>query len=237
MKIRKYKVGILTAVMVVGMLSGCGSKSTENVIYVSEDNPLTTESKAYFSEAKFMSISLVKRTESEDVDGNTTVSYESYLTSEINLKEDTDETIDYTEALITGELDEEKIKEISFEDAFGIDYAKKSGDEVFLSLLEANGINSNLKDVDYDEESFDALGRKLYELKEDSEVLDDLLEGVSCDEVKSSKVYYQTTELSDENEIPESITAEVVYRIGDVTYTKTVYIEITIFEGEESDEI
>ena len=230
---RKCLIVALAAITLLGTISGCGKKESKEAIKVSEDNPITTECENYFANANHISVSVVKRTETNDLDGNSSMTYEKYVTSDINLKDETDSTFDSTEALASGELIEDKIKELSFKEVFGFDYKGKSADGIFNGLMESNEMDTNLKDVTFDDETYDANGRKLYVLNGESSVLKSLLKDTKYDELKSSKVYYQTMKTEAGVEIPENVTAEVEYRIGDVTYKKTVYIEITIYSGEE----
>mgnify|MGYP000703704038 CR=1 FL=1 len=62
-----------------------------------------------------------------------------------------------------------------------------------------------------------------------------MLKGVSYDELFESTVSYQTVKTEDGVVIPDCITATVKYRAGDKTYTKNVFLQVSINNWEETE--
>lgn len=190
--------------------------------------PLSEEGEALFDNAKYLTVEKVIRTTIEDIEGNSNTRYDTYIISDIDLTSGTDQTEDYSEALVGGEFDKEKIQNIDFSDTFGIDYAKKSGWKLYEDLLSENGINGNLDDVIFDEDTYETTKQKLYVLNDRCDILDSMLENVVYDEVLESKVLYQTTESEKGVIIPDSFTVIAQYQKGNQTVTKSLFLQVSI---------
>ncbi|SCW50468.1 hypothetical protein SAMN02910400_01028 [Lachnospiraceae bacterium C10] len=191
--------------------------------------------KEYENADKFV-VELVERTTIETERGFET-EYDRYIVSDVDLKNQTDDTKDYHDALLEsdGEIDE-GVK-LSFKDAFGISYAGKNGRELYESLLKQYGFGEDFNDVTFDEDTNKLTGQNLYVFNEKNDVTDYLLEGEVVDEIVESKVCYQLGDETGGVRLPEYFSASVRYKAGDQVITKSLYLSVLIMDSKEGEEV
>lgn len=190
-----------------------------------------------FEAANNITVEKVVRTTVKNGSGDSETTYDSYLVSDVDLKNRTDNTEDFSVALGSEEYDETKIQTASFADAFGFSYEGLSGLAVHDQLLKAAGFDGDLATVSFDEDTYKMTGQKLYILKDKCTVLKQLIPEDDSVNVLESKAYYQTTEDKDGLILPDYYVAMVRYQQGDNTIEKSLYLQITINNWEEvSDE-
>lgn len=213
--------------------------SVSDLLYRKEQNAkefaLTKDYQEVYEDAEFMTVEKVERTTVEDTDGNSTTTYQTYVVSDLNLKEQKEKTEDYMLALASMEMDDSFVRKVSFEASFGFSFKKRNGYEIWKKLLEQNGFDGNLYKTDYDEETYELTKQNLFWLKDNCSVTKRLLENVSYEEVLDEKVALRTIETEDEIVIPDCLMATIQYRMGEERYTKTMFLQISINDLEETE--
>lgn len=199
---------------------------------IKDVGPLSEDSAAVFTKADYVTIEKVVRTTIDDGDGNSNTSYETYVVSDVNLKEEKDFTSEYTEALAEDEFADGKVKDIDFEKTYGFAYTDQTGLELLEKLLFANGIDGNLSSVTLDKEAEKTIGLKQYVLNEPCSITKQLLENEAYEYVLEEKVFYQTMEQKDGTVIPDYFSAVVQFTDGKQTVTKSVFLQVSINNWE-----
>lgn len=197
---------------------------------------LTKDYQEVFEDADFITVEKAERTTVEDTDGNSTTTYQTYVVSDLNLKEQKEKTEDYMLALASKEIDDSFARKVSFEDSFGFSFKKRNGYEIWKKLLELNGFDGNLYKTDFDEESYDLTKQHLFWLKDNCSVTKRMLANVSYEEVLDEKVSLRTIQTEDEIVIPDCLMATIQYRMGEERYTKTMFLQVSINDLEETEE-
>lgn len=191
----------------------------------------------YFEKAKHITVEKVDRMTVDDLDGNSKTEYFKYLVSDVDFINHSDDTSDYAKALAGEELDDSKVEKTSFIEAFGFSCENKSAWNVLWELLRENGFDQDMSDSTLDETAHELTGQNIYVVNENSSVLDKLIDGITYDELMESKVFYQTRDLENGVIVPDCITAVVQYRIGDETFTRTIFLQVDVndlnVDGEE----
>ena len=236
--------GIVMAVGVGGKEKKESKKQTDanvsDLLYRKEQNAkefaLTKDYQEVFEDADFISVEKAERTTVEDTDGNSTTTYQTYIVSDLNLKEQKEKTEDYMLALASKEMDDSFVRKVSFEDSFGFSFKKRNGYEIWKKLLELNGFDGNLYKTNYDEGTYELTKQHLFWLKDNCSVTKRMLENVSYEEVLDEKVSLRTIQTEDEIVIPDCLMAMIQYRMGEERYTKTMFLQVSINDLEETEE-
>ena len=214
--------------------------SVSDLLYRKEQNAkefaLTKDYQEVFEDADFISVEKADRTTVEVTDGNSTTTYQTYIVSDLNLKEQKEKTEDYMLALASKEMDDSFVRKVSFEDSFGFSFKKRNGYEIWKKLLELNGFDGNLYKTNYDEETYELTKQHLFWLKDNCSVTKRMLENVSYEEVLDEKVSLRTIQTEDEIVIPDCLMAMIQYRMGEERYTKTMFLQVSINDLEETEE-
>ena len=229
---------ILTVVVMaagVGMNESDESKNIEDTEVAGKGFSLSENYQKPFEDAGSVTVEKVERTTVEDMQGNSKTTYQTYAVSDVDLKVQKDDTEDYVKALASDEMDDSLVRKISFEEAFGFSHDRLNGSEILQRLMERNGFDGSLYKVDFDKQTYDMTKQNLYVLKDECSVTKKMLKGVSYDELFESTVSYQTVKTEDGVVIPDCITATVRYRAGDKTYTKNVFLQVSINSWEETE--
>ena len=206
-------------------------KETVSAILETEDvnedmvDPIKLDS---FDVARYLTVEKVVRTQTEMEDGTVETQYDSYLLSDMDLKNRTDETMDYSEASVGEGFEIDKGKQTDFISEFGIDYKQISGDEVYEQLLSTMGIKENLNEVAFDQDTYEKTEQRTYVLDQSSDVIDKLIQGVEYDELISSKVFYQVVEDEGKSQVPDYFVAFVQYKMDGQIITKNLFLQVTI---------
>lgn len=243
------------------MVTGCGNSKSKgyvpdhvdvsDLLYRAEikteesadkiaDEPLKKEFEAYFTDANYITVEKVERTIIEDADGNSETIYDTYLVSDIDLNYGSDDTSDYSKLLSEEKQDDSLVENIDFEKAFGFSYKGKTGYEVLKMLLESNGIDGDMNQAEYDQNTNAATKQDIYKVMDACSILDQMISGVTYDEIIDSRVFYQVLEVSDGIIIPDYITAVVKYRKDDEIITKSLFLQVAVnnwTEMEVTDEM
>ena len=191
-----------------------------------------------FDVARYLTVEKVVRTQTEMEDGTVETQYDSYLLSDIDMKNGVDETTDYSDASVGDGFEIEQGRATSFESELGFDYKKLDETGFYEKLLSVIGINGSLDNVSFDEDTNELTGQKIYVLNDKCDVIDNLMMNVSYDELLSSAVSYQAKEDVDGVIIPDYFTAVVQYRVNGMTVTKNLFLQVTInTETEVLDEV
>lgn len=191
-----------------------------------------------FDVARYLTVEKVVRTQTEMEDGTVETQYDSYLLSDIDMKNGVDETTDYSDASVGDGFEIEQGRATSFESELGFDYKKLDEPGFYEKLLSVIGINGSLDNVSFDEDTNELTGQKIYVLNDKCDVIDNLMMNVSYDELLSSAVSYQAKEGIDGVIIPDYFTAVVQYRVNGMTVTKNLFLQVTInTETEVLDEV
>lgn len=82
----------------------------------------------------------------------------------------------------------------------------------------------------FDEEIHEITGQNIYVFNGENEVINELLADEEYEEVISSKVCYQTREDENGLVIPDTFTAEVQYRNGTKTVTRSLFVQVYVNE-------
>lgn len=248
---KKMLVIIVIALTGIIMAAGVGVKekkeskkqtdaSVSDLLYRKGQNAkefaLTKDYQEVFEDADFITVEKAERTTVEDTDGNSTTTYQTYVVSDLNLKEQKEKTEDYMLALASKEIDDSFARKVSFEDRFGFSFKKRNGYEIWKKLLVQNGFDGNLYKTDFDEESYDLTKQHLFWLKDNCSVTKRMLENVSYEEVLDEKVSLRTIQTEDEIVIPDCLMATIQYRMGEERYTKTMFLQVSINDLEETEE-
>lgn len=248
---KKMLVIIVIALTGIIMAAGVGVKekkeskkqtdaSVSDLLYRKGQNAkefaLTKDYQEVFVDADFITVEKAERTTVEDTDGNSTTTYQTYVVSDLNLKEQKEKTEDYMLALVSKEMDDSFVRKVSFEDSFGFSFKKRNGYEIWKKLLEQNGFDGNLYKTDFDEESYDLTKQHLFWLKDNCSVTKRMLANVSYEEVLDEKVSLRTIQTEDEIVIPDCLMATIQYRMGEERYTKTMFLQVSINDLEETEE-
>ena len=186
--------------------------------------------KEYENADKFV-VELVERTTIESEKGSET-EYDRYIVSDVDLKNQTDDTRDYHDALMDSDEDIGEGTRVSFEDVLGINYKGSNGKEIYQSLLKKYGFSSDFNDVLFDDETNKMTGQNLYIYENKCDVIDYLLKGELYSEIVDSKVCYQLEDKETETKLPEYFSASVSFKNGDQVVTKNLYVSVSI---EKSD--
>lgn len=194
---------------------------------------LTSEHKVAFENAEWIIVEKVARTIVEDEEGNSETTYQTYVVSDVDLKEKKDDTSEYALSLASDGLDDSLVKEIAFCDGFGFSYEGMNASQIFDKLLEVNGFDGDLYKASFDKKTYESTKQNLFILDEKSKVLESMLEGITYDELLESKVSYQTIKLKSGVVVPDCITAVVQYKEANKIYTKSIFLQVTINEWEE----
>lgn len=78
--------------------------------------------------------------------------------------------------------------------------------------------------------------KHLFWLKDNCSVTKRMLENVSYEEVLDEKVSLRTIQTEDEIVIPDCLMATIQYRMGEERYTKTMFLQVSINDLEETEE-
>lgn len=183
---------------------------------------------APYESARYLTVEKVIRTQIENEDGTVETQYDSYLLSDMDLKNRTDETMDYSEASVGEGFEIDKGKQTDFISEFGFDYKQISGDEVYEQLLSTMRIKENLNEVAFDQDTYEKTGQRTYVLDQSSDVIDKLIQGVEYDELISSKVFYQVVEDEGNSQVPDYFVAFVQYKMDGQIITKNLFLQVTI---------
>lgn len=112
---------------------------TEELEHPNEMVPKREEYKAYFENAKFITVEKVERTITESLDGSSDISYDTYFVSDVYIEKGTDFTEDYACAMIGNEFEEELVSRMEFEEAFGFSYAELDAWEIYENCFRKMG--------------------------------------------------------------------------------------------------
>lgn len=211
------------------------SEIKEEEVFTSEKvskNPVISDE---FSEksksAKYMSVEKVIRTMIENADGTTETKYDSYVLSEIDLVNQKETTMDYSNASVGDGFEVKNGVSTDFETEFGFDYQPMNGTQIYDELLKTNGIDADLNQVTFDTDTFEMTGQEIYVLDKECSIIKNLLEDTEYDELISSEVSYQLAKTVDEINVPDYFTAVVQYRVNEQIVTKNLFLQITFDSG------
>ncbi|MDD3416574.1 MAG: hypothetical protein PHY47_21710 [Lachnospiraceae bacterium] len=192
------------------------------------NNPVLAEDfKKTFETTNALSVEKVVRTITESEDGGTNTKYESYLLSYLDLSNHTEQTMDYSNASVGEDFEVNKVIESDFISEYGFDYNQINGYELYERLLKESGIDGNLNKVTFDAKTYDMTGQEVYVLDQECSVIQKLLKKVDYDEIISSEVSYQITNINGVV-MPEYFTAVVQYKAGTQIVTKNLFLQITL---------
>ncbi len=191
--------------------------------------------KKYLNENTFVQVEKICTEMTEDKNRNQELKYTCYYLSNVNLKEVSDSTFDYTACVSENAFDESKAERISFYDAFDFDYQTCSHmDDFFALAREFQGFDADMEDATYDEEKFNLIGEESYEFNGDSSIIHSMLEGETYDKLIQSTCFYSLTKTEDGIKYPSVFTAMVQYEKEDITFTKTAYLGFSFSKDEEA---
>ena len=229
-----FAIAIAVGVMALMASRGRNTENTKDGAIVSSNDGenkkeiLTGDFEELYQEAKYMTVEKVVRTMSEDGEGSCKIHYDSYIQSEIDLLKDTDTTIDYSEASVGEGFEVEKGKVSDFASEFSFDYKQKDGLDIYEKLLANEGIDGDLNNTSFDQNTYDKTNQEVYVLNSECSVTKSLLENEQFDEILSSSVSYQVIKTEKGTTIPEFFTATVQFRVGKKIVTKNLYLQIMI---------
>lgn len=227
--------GVLIVAIVIGIIARnrlAGAKidamepgGVENAIYVTEAEQteiFTDDVISAYKDTERVNVELVERTTIED-GKNSETSYDTYVVSDVDFSNGTDNTADYHHEL--SESDELDIdgEDIPFKDAFGISYKGLNGYELYEKLLEEKGFSIKSLKGSLDEDFYKQTGVKTYLVENDAPIKK-LLAGETYDEVLNQKVSVGMSE----NGMPEYFNVEITYRFEEWTITKSLYLQVSI---------
>lgn len=253
MKKNKKWIVVGMAILVIGMLLvwKCwnaeeiiqeDTEAVEEVIVLTDEEkgPISGESSELYDAAEAFIVEQVLRTQTETEDGSIETYYGSYIQAEVNLVEGNDVTIDYTQASVGSDFQLEEAVTIEFSEAFGFDYRGMSGADIYEQLLWNAGIDKSLDEVTFDESTYEMTGQEIYVLENECEIINQLLQDVSYDELIGTEVSYQmlqgTEESSNEYVIPEFYTAMVQYEVDGTIVTKNLFLQISIVNTDANED-
>jgi hypothetical protein len=198
---------------------------------VSNNPVITDDFKEISKAANYMTVEKVIRTMTENDDGSSETKYDSYLLSEVDLTNNSEITMDYSDASVGDGFEIEKGRSTDFLTEFGFDYKQMDGTEIYEKLLENAGIDGDLNKVTFDTAAFDMTGQEVYVLDEECSVIKSLLDNTEYDELISSEVSYQIVKTENVINVPDYFTAVVQYRVNEQIVTKNLFLQITINSG------
>ncbi|SHJ62161.1 hypothetical protein [Parasporobacterium paucivorans] len=181
-----------------------------------------------YESASYLTVEKVIRTQVEREDGTVETQYDSYLLSDIDLKNGTDETTDYSNASVGDGFEIGNGRTTDFISEFGFDYKQMSGAEVYEQLLDKIGITRDFDAAVFDQDTYEKTGQKTYVLDQGCDVTDKLIKGVDYDELISSKVFYQITGSKEDSRIPDYFVAITQYKVDGQLVTKNLFLQVTI---------
>lgn len=181
-----------------------------------------------FEEASNVTVEKVIRSQTQLEDGSVNTSYDTYLLSDIDLKNDVDQTVDYSNASVGDGFEIDEAVSTDFISSFGFDYAQMDGAAIYKKILETEGINGDLQKVTFDQETYEMTGQEIYVLDEKCSVIDKMI--TDADEVISSKVSYQVKK---DSTMPDYFSVVVEYKKGEQRIIKNLFLQVTINEGME----
>lgn len=208
-----------------------GSGSVQPAILKEKVEVITDDAWKEYEYADRLVVELVERTTIESEKGSET-EYDRYIVSDVDLKNQTDDTRDYHDALMDSDGDIGEGNRASFKDALGINYKGANGKEIYQNLLNKCGFSSDFNDVIFDDETHVITGQNLYFYENKCDVIDYLLEGELYSEIVDSKVCYQLEDKETGTRLPEYFSASVSFKNGDQVVTKSLYVSVSI---EKSD--
>lgn len=233
-----FTIGVCVMLKYQQMKTGTISQSHNESVQETEmaeekdDNPLSEESKNYFKSAGYLTIEKVERTVVEDATGNSMTSYDSYYVSDVDLRKQTDLTEDYSKALAGEKFDDTLIETIDFAKAFDVNYQNMNGWEIYKTILVENGIDGDIENTTFDEETNQLTGQKLYVVEDPGNIIGQMIQGESG-EVLNQKVFYQSIETTEGISIPDYFSAVVQYQLGNQKVTKSIYLQVSVNQWEE----
>ena len=203
---------------------------TEEVEHQNEMVPNRGEYKAYYENAKFITVEKVERTITESLDGSSDTSYDTYFVSDVYMEKGTDFTEDYACAMIGNEFEKELVSKMEFEEAFGFSYAELDAWEIYEKLLSENGMEMELEDAVFDEDTYRRTTQIIYEMHDRNadKIWNRFLQDEAYDEIISKKVCYQVMTSEDGITYPDCFTAELKYRNGDTLITKSIFLQVIV---------
>ena len=203
---------------------------TEEVEHQNEMVPNMEEYKEYYENAKFITVEKVERTITESLDGSSDTSYDTYFVSDVYMEKGTDFTEDYACAMIGNEFEEELVSKMEFEEAFGFSYAELDAWEIYEKLLSENGMEMELEDAVFDEDTYRRTTQIIYEMHDRNadKIWNRFLQDEAYDEIISKKVCYQVMTSEDGITYPDCFTAELKYRNGDTLITKSIFLQVIV---------
>ncbi len=203
---------------------------TEEIEPQKNEVPNKEEYKAYFENAKFITVEKVERTITESLDGSSDTCYDTYFVSDVYMEKGTDFTEDYASAMIGNEFEEELVSRMEFEEAFGFSYAELDAWEIYEKLLSRNGIAAEIEDASFDEDTFRRTTQIIFVMHDRNadKIWNRFLQDESYDEIISKKVCYQVMTSDDGITYPDCFTAELKYRNGETLITKSIFLQVIV---------
>lgn len=190
--------------------------------------PLSGDYERYFAGAEYITVSKVVRTIEEREDGETFITYEEYLVSDIDLVNGTDFTEDYTDAMKGSEFDASRVKRGSFGEIFEFSYENRNAWEIYEELLAINKVSGDLSVATFDEATYEITKQRLFEFKADESLWNYMLEGLVYDEIIEKQVTYQVMETEDGLAYPDCFVATVVYSDSGWKVTKSMFLQVIV---------
>ena len=182
-------------------------------------------------EAKYVTVEKVVRTTTEDIEGNYSTVYDSYVVSDVDFVKGEDSTEEFAQAVSAAEYDDSLIKTIDFSEGFGFTYQGLNAMGIYESLLEIEGFNGDLSKVTFDKETHEMTKQNIYVLSDAGSIIERLLPEYESKDVIEQKAYFQTTK-DGEMEVPECFVAVIKYREGDKVIEKSIYLQVSVNHWE-----
>ena len=239
-----FAIGVVVIMKLNGgkIPSGGKNQTTETISETQEEEVLTSEKISKYpvisdefaekaKSAKYMSVEKVIRTMKENADGSTETKYDSYVLSEIDLVDQKETTMNYSNASVGDGFEIEKGVSTDFEIEFGFDYQQMNGLQIYDELLKTSGIDADLNQVTFDTNTFEMTCKEIYILDKECGIIKKLLEDTEYDELISSEVSYQLVKTTDEINVPDYFTAVVQYRVNEQIITKNLFLQISFESG------
>ncbi|MDD3240016.1 MAG: hypothetical protein PHW47_08035 [Lachnospira sp.] len=237
--IMAFTVGVVILWRVHGVKSHVSVptvKETEEITKTLEKNEvadatkevITSDGITLYENAKYLTVEKVIRTTVETEDGTSETKYDTYLVSDVDLVNGKDQTEEYAKALDVTELDDSKVEQVAFLDSFGVSYENQNGWEVYENLLAENGICVDINQAVFDQETYEMTKQKRYMLKDSACTMFKEIEDAGYDQLLNQKLSYQVATTEDGIQIPDSFLAEIRYKVGERTVTKSMFIQVAI---------
>lgn len=188
--------------------------------------------KETFESANHITIEKMIRTTTEDEEAEYHTAFEEYVISDIDLKEQTDSSEDFSNAFDGEMLDEEKAEIKAFNDIFGFDYKNMNAWEIQEKFYESCGIEIHFKNATLEEGEGEDSQYQTFILSEDV-ISKDLLDQIDCDEILDKKVTCSCRNTEDGVMIPEYYLVNIRYTKDDLIHTKTLYLQVGINDIHE----